>query len=236
VKIVFNPVSKLSELTVPMPKPAKAFLPEWYKNIKSFDSSSIEFNEKGQANKTIKMCAPFADSMVSGYIQESWQDIYITTTKEKNNTIVSYNFPTDPPIMSIRSNFTNVHTDNSFYSMDFVWHPQWTPQMPEGYSALYISPLNRFDLPFHTLSGIVDHDSFIESETNASLPFLLKSDFVGLIKKGTPLYQIIPIKRDSWESSSTSFDEERNIKETYKQRQYFWGGYKKTHWTKKEYN
>jgi hypothetical protein len=108
--------------------------------------------------------------------------------------------------------------------------------LPKGYSALYVSPLNRHDLPFYTLSGIVDSDSHIQSEKDSNIPFLLKNNFSGIIKKGTPLYQIIPIKRDSWDSKFNEFNKEENIVETQKLRQHFWGAYKKIHWKKKEYN
>ena len=32
-------------------------------------------------------------------------------------------------------------------------------------------------------------------------PFLLKKNFEGLIKQGTPIIQVIPFKRESWKSS-----------------------------------
>jgi hypothetical protein len=235
--IKFNPVSKLAELTVPPPKPAKNYLPEWYKNIKPFHTNPPEFNDLGRPNRTIKMCMPFADSMTSGYIQESWQDINIEVKISKDGkTEFSYHYPTDPPIMSLRGSNSIISMDNSYQHLDLVWHPQWTPRLPKGYSALYITPLNRHDLPFYTLSGIVDSDSHIQSEKDSNLPFLLKSGFKGVIKKGTPLYQIIPIKRDTWDSKFNEFNEEENIKEVQRLRQYFWGAYKKIHWTKKEYN
>ena len=82
--IEFNPVSKLAELTVPPPKPAKEYLPDWYKNIKPFHTNPPEFNDLGRANRTVKMCMPFADSMTSGYIQESWQDINIEVKLSKD--------------------------------------------------------------------------------------------------------------------------------------------------------
>lgn len=236
MKIEFNPVSKLSELTVPCPKPAKEYIPEWYKNIKAFHTEKPEFNDLGRSNRTVKMCVPFYDSFSSGYIQESWQDISIELNAKDDGTYnLSYHYPTDPPIMSLRQNSSQINIDNSYYPLDLVWHPQWTPKLPKGYSALIISPLNRHDLPFYTLSGIVDFDSHFQSESGSNLPFLLKSNFTGIIKKGTPLYQIIPFKRERWNSIKNIFNEEENIKEVQKMRQYFWGAYKKIHWSKKEY-
>jgi hypothetical protein len=128
MNIEFNPVSKLSELTVPPPKPAKNYLPEWYKNIKPFHTNPPEFNDLGRPNRTVKMCVPFADSMISGYIQESWQDINIDILKNKDGSIdFYYNYPTDPPIMSLRGKNAIINMDNSYQPLDLVWHPQWTP-------------------------------------------------------------------------------------------------------------
>ncbi len=36
------------------------------------------------------------------------------------------------------------------------FHNLWTIEAPEGYSLLFTHPVNRFDLPFTTLTGWVD--------------------------------------------------------------------------------
>jgi hypothetical protein len=237
MNIEFNPVSKLSELTVPPPKPAKNYLPEWYKNIKPFHTNPPEFNDLGRPNRTVKMCVPFADSMISGYIQESWQDIYIETIDEETQQeTFKYYYPSDPKIMSMRAEKSSVKLDDSYHDLDLVWHSQWAPSLPKGYSALIVHPLNRHDLPFYTMSGIVDSDSLKHSESQPNLPFILKKNFSGVIKKGTPLYQIIPIKRENWYSFKNAFNEIENLKQTFELKQYFWGAYKKIHWHKKTYN
>jgi hypothetical protein len=68
-------------------------------------------------------------------------------------------------------------------------------QTPKGYSLLVGHPLNRLDLPFFTLSGVVDADGVL---TDGNLPFLLRKGFEGLIPAGTPFAQLIPIKREEW--------------------------------------
>ena len=42
------------------------------------------------------------------------------------------------------------------YHLRFAWWADWAVELPEGYSALYTHPLNRFELPFLTTSGIVE--------------------------------------------------------------------------------
>ena len=40
------------------------------------------------------------------------------------------------------------------------FHNLWTIEAPEGYSVLFTHPVNRFDLPFTTLTGMVDCDRY----------------------------------------------------------------------------
>src|SRR5215475_8103617 len=40
------------------------------------------------------------------------------------------------------------------------FHNLWTIEAPEGYAVLLTHPLNRVDLPFTTLTGIVDCDRY----------------------------------------------------------------------------
>ena len=71
----------------------------------------------------------------------------------------------------------------------------WRIKVPAGYSVLLTQPFNRPDLPFTCFSGLVDCDRF---ETTINLPFLWTGP-VGqhLLPAGTPIAQIIPIRRDA---------------------------------------
>ena len=235
-KVVFNPTSKMAELSVPPPKPARNYLPEWYKKMNAFDTKKPEFNEYGGVNFNVKMCMPFADSFSAGYIQESWQDIYIESEQLEDGSFnIKYFYPTKPEIISYR-NEVSIPTSDKFYNAEFVFHPAWVPELPSGWSMLYVNPFNRMDLPFNFLSGIVDADKFKQSEYKSNIPFYINKPFSGLVPKGTPLIQMIPIKRESWSSEISSFNENEQAKITEKVRQHFWGGYKKMFWQKKEYS
>ena len=84
------------------------------------------------------------------------------------------------------------YSDNHFH-----WNINWGPELPKGYSALYIPPINNFSLPFITTSGIIDNDKLT---TTGRLPFFIKKNFEGTIKKGTEYINIIPFKREDWEA------------------------------------
>jgi hypothetical protein len=232
--IKFNPVFDLAELTVPTPRPAEEYLPDWYVTASPFFTKKPEFDIKtGKPNPTFKMCMPFTDSLSMGYIQETWADIWI----EKRNGETYFYFPAGPTIMSERSPHasSNMPTIDGFMPQHYTWHPAWMPELPLGYSCIITHPFNRSELPFQTYTGIIDSDTFFTSEQLSNIPFILKENFSGLIKKGTPMFQIIPFKRESWESKINKYDKDRQISMTQKVKQFVWGGYKKLHWKRKEF-
>jgi DNA-binding XRE family transcriptional regulator len=232
-KIKFNPVNELTELTVPPPKPAEEYFPEWLKKTTPFFTKKPEFDiETGQPNPTVKMCMPFADTFSFGYIQETWTDIWIDNKNPENP---EFYFPSGPKIMTERPLYSSkmIPHSNEYYPQHYTWHPVWMPELPPGYSCIITHPLNRTELPFHTFTGIIESDTFITTVAGSNFPFMLKRNFSGMIKKGTPMYQIIPFKRDVWESSVNEYDERRQISITQKVRQFMWGGYKKLNWKKK---
>jgi hypothetical protein len=233
--VKFNPVSELTEDTVPMPKPARNYIPEWYKRAPAFETKKPQIDKMGMSNPALKMCMPFIDAMSSGYIQESWQDIVIQVeSRESEKVSLGYSSPTLPEIIGHREK-VSVPMGEDFYPIEFIFHPVWIPQLPKGWSMLYTSPINRPDLPFQVLSGIVDSDSFYQSEEGSRIPFYVKNNFEGIIPKGTPMIQMIPIKRSSWESFKNKYSQREQNKMIVLARQHFWGGYKKTFWHKKTY-
>lgn len=227
-KIIFRPNSKLAEASVEPPRPAKHYLPDWYKKVPLFTNDKMAIDQEGFANLTLKACVPFLDAYLSGYIQETWCDIYINTNTNE------YNYSSAPEIMTHRQADKNHYPGiDGYCTQEFVWNQCWIPQLPKGYSMLYTHPLNRHDLPCLSLSAVVDHDGLV-MERVATHPFFVKHGFEGIIPKGTPMFQMIPFKRDSWESSLEKFDESLLLKSN-KIRQFFIGGYKKLFWNKKEY-
>ena len=237
MELIFNPVSELAALTVPPPKAARNYLPQWYKDIPAFHTGKPEISVEGTSNRTAKMCVPFADSLTAGYIQETWQDISIEVVKtESGDWTVKYAYPTKPDIIGARNAVAGFSYGEEFHPVEFTFHPAWTPQLPDGWSMLYTHPLNRHDLPFQMLSGIVENDRFTHSDEKSNLPFYVKKSFSGVIPKGTPMVQMIPIKREEWTIKVEEYQKEYQMQQNHLMRQQFWGGYRKTFWEKKTYN
>jgi hypothetical protein len=235
MKIKFNPTTEEAHFSVRPPQPARTYLPDWYKSIPAFHGKKPVFSVSGETNTTVKSCVPFADALTSGYIQESWQEIAIQlVTNEEGKEELKWFTPGAPEIMAIRSGIS-IPIPDHYYPIEFTFHPPWVPEMPKGWSMLYTSPFNREDLPIHVLNGIVDNDKFTASLPKSNLPFYLKKGFVGIIPIGTPLYQMIPIKREDWESEALPYDREKIHRINHPIYHSFWGGYKKLYWTKKSF-
>ena len=232
MRITFSPVSKEAEQLVPRPLPAKDVIPDWWKSIPAFKNGSApQYLDDGSVDSTIKMCVPFADTLRFGYVQCTWMDIRIESDQDGR---FRFSYPGTPNILSAREGSALAHKISpDFIPTEFSWRTQWVPKLPPGYSALITHPLNREELPFYTMSGVVDADKY-HHDLDGEHPFFIKKGFTGVIPAGTPMYQIIPFKREDWESDAEPYNEEhlwkgRSLKSV------FWGAYKDRFWSKKTF-
>jgi hypothetical protein len=86
------------------------------------------------------------------------------------------------------------------------------------------------DLPFQTLSAIVDTD---KHDVPTHFPFFMKHGFEGKIPVGTPIVQIIPFKRQEWKSVTDDYDKDSAA--MFKETILVEDNYKKNTWEKKSY-
>lgn len=193
--------------------PAKNFIPEWYRNSTS---------------KTLKKCVPFLDALMSGYIVTVPNDLYVSVNnglaeiKLADGTIYEGSSRDAQSINIIPSNH---------YDTEFAWDLSIAIRIPAGASILFTHPLNRHDLPFTTLSGIIDGEFTIVP--HGAIPFYIQKGFEGIIKAGTPVAQIIPFNRDLWKAET----EVGLFEGSKKHRRSFpadW--YKKSSWKRKSYD
>jgi len=72
----------------------------------------------------------------------------------------------------------------------------WTLELPEGWSMLFCHPFNREDLPFRTLTGLVDCDRWRNGFVH--FPALWTDPlFSGTLPAGTPVAQALPVRREA---------------------------------------
>jgi hypothetical protein len=229
MKISFYPANEYVSQFVEEPKPASEFIPEWYKKIPVIKKENVKMSNGSVSGLNLKACMPFIDALTTGYIQKTWTDIQISEVDGE----VQYNFALGPEIIVLREQ-VNISLSPVYYPLEFVWRSLWRARVPKGYSLLITHPLNRLDLPFTTMTGVIDADEFYHTPIG-NIPFFVHNSFTGVIPVGTPMFQIIPIKRDVWESVAESFDEIATEKRNREMRQHLWGAYKNKFRQKKIY-
>ena len=213
-------------------KLAKSFIPQWYKDIKPFGYSKVEFGGPtgNQLKRNIKNCVPFLDALTAGYMITSMVDLYVESAPD-NTKLIKWTSPLDPVAdRDIESNVLPLPSE--FSANHFVWRNKTVLKTPPGYSSILTHPFNRFDLPFLTLTGIVDTDSVMH---NGNVPFFIKSDFEGLIPAGTPIIQVIPFRRESWTLEENKALLEENEKLSWNVTSSFFNYYRNNMWHKKDY-
>ena len=229
------------------PTPIKLNIPEWYKKL---DHTLL--------NKTIKGCMPFLDTLTSGYLLKMPQDFNLrhnVDNKNEQGEIFKDSFQTyglhdqnsllnakfinlnsgkdlHPIIQLEGSSFIEKNKNFPFYK---IMNP-WKIKTPQGYSCLFVPPLNNSDDRFSIIPGIVDTDTF-PNEIN--FPIIINGDKYPTLettfKKGTPYVQIIPFKRDSWKMITKP----RTQKEVQNSRLFYGlkllNIYKERYWSKKSW-
>ncbi len=236
--IKFYPFNDQTPDFSPEPKPAARFVPEWYK-AQPGSVNDEAMLPHGFATSTIKRCMPIFDAMTAGYILGAPCDIYLDATDPNQ---LSWSIPIQlkhlqQDLFSFHSaeQYSNYPIDPDMYHKQLLRiMPTWAAKTPEGYSTLYMNPFHADNSPLWAFSGIVDTDTFI---TDGHLSFLVRKDFKGVIKQGTPLAQLIPFKREGWEMELATPDESKTefTKQRHKLRSTFLNGYKNKFRSKKEY-
>lgn len=231
--IEFLPFTEMADCIMDPPTPAKTHIPEEYKRLPyKIDKTYLHKHPNWKnSNLTVKACVPVLDAFMSGYIITSLCDLVVS-----KNTDYEHRIYWDVDWIPVKTHSQSQYGDMSYpagYEPDpFKFETQWIIKTPPGYSVLITHPLNRFDLPFITMSGVVDSDSYGMLPVN--LPFFLKEDFEGTIPKGTPIAQVIPFKRDDWKSEVKKFSNKTpyqliNLKSIVERH------YKNKFWFKKKY-
>ena len=84
----------------------------------------------------------------------------------------------------------------------------WTIELEPGWSLFATHPVNRDELPFRLISGLVDSDRFHDGGINFPAIWT-QPDFSGVLPKGTPVAQCFAVPRAAPELEFESFDEAR---------------------------
>jgi hypothetical protein len=183
------------EAILPRPIPAVLGLPDWFKALpqKAFSQTL------GDDLLTIKKCPPVIDAMTFGFLMPLACDLKI------ENGEFSWQRDLPAGIAPYSRSPIDFHdtcqvAGTPFFDEDrFIikFNNFWTIELPEGYSLLVTHPINRDDLPFSTLTGLVDADLYCDAFVHFPARWR-DPNFNGTLPKGTPIAQCIPMKRDNW--------------------------------------
>lgn len=211
--------------------PAKNNIPEWYKKIPQWQDNEM-FNLKRGLGSTVKLCMPFFDAFAIGYMITLPYDIYITIDDDGMPAIGFRNSVIHHP--RIRNNIASESlVPFGHHPVEFTWNYCVSYTLPKGFSGLFTHPLNRNDLPFTTISGVIDGGIVMNAHGNA--PFYIKKDFEGIIEQGTPIAQLIPFRQENWKSKKTKNLVKIGDIHDNAGGSVFRGWYKKNFWTRKSY-
>ena len=194
---------------LPRPVAARSALPEW---IRAMPRSSFS-STHGQDVRTVKQCPPFVDAMSHGFViplpcdvtvragRLSWDwDLPPLSVEAHPRSPISFHVPAQVAGTPFHRVDTAIVKFNSF----------WTIELEPGYSLFATHPINRGDLPFRLMTGLIDSDLF--TDVGILFPAVwIDPGFDGVLARGTPVAQCFPVGRDPLELVCEAFSPEDGV-------------------------
>lgn len=180
---------------LPPPIPAAQGLPAWLKTMPSEAYSAVVAAQ----DDTVKRCPPFVDALTTGFLIPLMCDVHV----EKGEFSWDFDAPAAGggwPRSPIGFHDAAQASGTPLFDADrflIKFHNAWTIETPPGYALLFTHPFNRFDLPFTTLTGMVDCDRYRDAWIHFPARWCDET-FSGVLRKGTPIAQCFPIRREAW--------------------------------------
>ena len=237
--IKFHLVKPLPDQIILPPVASKKVVPSWFKNL----HPKVEDKRLGEIS-SVKRCMPFLDAMTAGYTMLMHMDVVVQ--KMEDGTIhLPYIDKQHQELMElwkpIETHPSTQVKGSAFENMTILKYMNpWVIETPKDYSVLYLPCINKLESPIIPLTGLVDSDVY---HNVVNIPFLHTELETGgppvVIPAGTPMCQIIPVKRDNWTQKVTVLDKQhmktmtKQVKEMDEDREDF---YMKNLHEKKGYN
>jgi len=190
---------------LPRPVPARQVLPDWLRTMPMTARSDMHDADI----RTVKQCPPFVDAMRAGF------SVLLPCDVTYADGLFAWDWPSPEPSLDGQPRapinfFAAAQVAGAPFGADnlikFVGF--WTIELPPGWSLLATHPFNRDDLPFRTLTGVVDADSFHQ----VALLFPARWLDAGAscrLPRGTPIAQCVPVPRASLDLEFGVIDGER---------------------------
>ena len=194
MKVHFRCPPELSDI-LPRPFAAKRGLPDW---LKRMPATAPCADVNGEI-RTVKQCPPFVDAMGFGFIVPLVTDIRVDRGSFEWDWELGPSslgrYTRSPLTFHLGEQLAGAPiADPENAAIKFTNY--WTIETTPGYALLVTHPFNREELPFRTLTGLVDTDRF--KDGCIQFPALWRDpDFVGVLERGLPIAQCVPVPRDA---------------------------------------
>ena len=180
---------------LPRPVPAQAGLPDWLRQMAPRVPSALH----QRSIRSVKQCPPFVDAMAHGFL------ILLPCEVRVQDGVFSWDWPL--PALALQH---QPRAPLSFHVAEQVagsplaqgshavlkFNSFWTIELDPGWSLMVVHPVNRDDLPFRLITGLVDADHFNEVGINFPARWT-EPGFSGVLPRGTPVAQCYPVPREA---------------------------------------
>ena len=194
MRIVFRCDPALRE-TLPRPLPATQALPDWLREMPGTAFSDLH----GRDVRTVKQCPPFVDAMRHGFVMRLPCDVVVADGRFSWDwdlpTLAGETQPRSPLSFHVPAQVAGSPLAVAHGRTLIKFNSFWTIELEAGYSLFATHPVNREDLPFRTLTGMVDSDRF--NAVGILFPAAWTDErYEGVLPAGTPVAQCFPVSRD----------------------------------------
>jgi hypothetical protein len=203
---------------IPHPVPASRHVPDWLKQMPT------DYENGG----TLKRCPPFLEAMTAGYLIPIPADLALET--DATGEVKAY---CAHPIIS--GHFPAQYKGAPFENNRVLkFHNPWIIVTPPEYVCLITAPVNRFNTPLMALTGIVETGAYYK-EVHLPVICTLAPGQRFEAPRGTPIIQVIPIRREAWTGQMNVINEPRRAQQqaVIDAEKH---GYKDNFWRKLEFN
>ncbi|MEO7335404.1 MAG: hypothetical protein ABIV63_02390 [Caldimonas sp.] len=196
MKIVFRCDPALIDL-LPRPVAAREALPEWLRGLPPRVHSAVHQRDI----RTVKQCPPFVDAMMHGFVMPLPCDVEVRDGRFSWSwslpPLSASRHPRAPLSFHVPEQIAGTPLEHAQQSA-LKFNSFWTVELEPGWSLMAVHPINRDDLPFRLVTGLVEADTFHQVGINFPAVWTDKS-FSGTLNRGTPIAQCFAVPRGAQE-------------------------------------
>ena len=192
MNIIFRCAPALIDL-LPHPVAARDVLPAWLRHMAPRAVSAVH----GRSIRTLKQCPPFVDAMAHGFMVLLPCDVQVHDGRFdwdwRLPALSLSNHPRAPLSFHVPEQLVGSPLARGTHSV-IKFNSFWTIELQAGWSLMAVHPVNRDDLPFRTITGLVEADSFFDVGINFPAVWT-NATFNGTLPRGTPIAQCFAVPR-----------------------------------------